>query len=433
MIPAPVALLAHKLRAIKAAFKYGFPAGDLIIIGVAGTKGKTTTCNLIARILEENGKKVAMFSTANIRVAGEESLNYSKMTTPSPEILQSFLAKAVKAGCRYAVIETSSHGLKQNRHWGIDYNVAVVTNLMADHLDYHKTAEDYRDTHLKMIGKKTYFAIINGEDKESVFLREKIINSRIFTLGLTNEAAELKILSFGKDKKNEIIISEIKKLPQGTDFNIVLLDENLGKFSLKIPGEFNAYNALGAIGAAFVLGAPPDKIKAALKKAEIIPGRVEEIIAHPEQDFRVIVDYAHSPDSLKTFYEAIVPSAKGKVIAVLGGTGDRDKTYRAKMGALADECADIAIITNEDPYSEDPETIIDQVLAGVKNKKLDETVFRISDRREAIEKAAGMAKKGDLILITGKGAEQCIVQGEKKIPWDDRKAAREALEQRFLK
>ncbi len=164
-----------------------------------------------------------------------------------------------------------------------------------------------------------------------------------------------------------------------------------------------------------------------------MPGRLENIKVSEAQDFAVIVDYAHSPDSLRAVYEAIKPSVKNRLVAVLGGTGDRDKTYRAKAGALADQFADIVIVTNEDPYSEDADSIMDQVLSGIKNKVLDSSLFRILDRKEAIRKAAELAVKDDVILITGKGSEQFMVWGDKKIPWDDREAAREVLKERFGK
>ncbi len=433
IMPSPGILFIHKLRAIKAAIRYGFPARKLKIIGVAGTKGKTTTCNLITRILEEDGKRVAMYSTANTKIAGKESLNYSKMTMPPPDILQAFLAKAVKAGCEYAVIETSSHGLVQSRNWGIDFYVVIVTNMMPDHLDYHKLAREYRDTHVVMVGPKTRFLVINGEEKHSIILREKVVNARYYASGGFDNSSNFQILCFGKNKDGEIVVSDIDINEDGSSFNLDVLKNDLGEFQIKLPGDFNVYNAVAAIGGALMLSVLVDNVKSALEKIKSIPGRVEEVTAVPGQNFQVIVDYAHSPDSIKTFYEAITPNAKERVIAVLGGTGDRDKTYRAKAGALADEFADIIIVTNEDPYSEDPEAIIDQVLAGIKDKKINETLFRISDRGEAIGKAVELAEKDDMILITGKGSEQWIVQGEKKIPWDDRKVAREALEKRFLK
>lgn len=422
-MPSGFILFTHKLRAVTAAFYYGFPGRKITVIGVAGTKGKTTTTNLIARILEEAGLKAAMFSTANMRIAGEESLNMVKLTTPSPFFLQKFLAEAAAKKCDFAVIEVSSHALIQHRLYGIDFKAAVITNLMPDHLDYHKTADAYRDSHLKMIGLKTEAIIINGEDEQIKKLNIKNKNDNL----------KLKILRFGLSKKNELVADNIELAESGVKFNAVLENKSLGSFVLKIPGRFNVYNALAAIGAGISLGIDPEKIKSALEKVSGVPGRLENIKVSDKQDFQVIVDYAHSPDSLRNVYEAVKPYVKGHLIAVLGGTGDRDKTYRAKCGALADNFADIVIVTNEDPYSEDPEDIMDQVLEGIKNKVSGKNLFRILDREEAIKKAVDLAEKDDVILITGKGSEQFMVWGDKMIPWDDREVTREALKKRFKK
>lgn len=423
LLPQDFIIFIHKARAVAAAFYYGFPGKKIKVIAVAGTKGKTTTANLVARILEEAGFRVAMFSTANARMLGEESLNTVKLTTPSPFFLQKFLAKAEKEKCDWAVIEISSHGLIQWRHYGIDFKAAVITNLMPDHLDYHKTVENYRDSHLRLIGPKTETVVINGEDKE--------IENLIRQWADSPKRRELRFTSFGLNKSNELTADSIELSESGVKFNVNFKGKNLGEFVLRIPGKFNVYNALASIGAGICLGIESGKIRKALEKVSGIPGRLESVKVSPKQDFQVIVDYAHSPDSIRNLYEAIKPHVKGRLIAVLGGTGDRDKTYRAKVGALADNFADIAIITNEDPYSENPEDIIDQVLDGVKNKTLNSDLFRILDRKEAIKKAIGLAEKGDVILITGKGSEQFMIWGDKRIPWDDREAAREILSERF--
>lgn len=441
IFPRGFILWTHKLRAMAAAFLCGFPGRKIKVIGVAGTKGKTTTTNLIAAVLEKAGYKVAMFSTANMRLAGKEFLNTVKLTTPSPFFLSKFLKKAIDEKCDYAVVEISSHALVQHRLYGIDFKKAVITNLMPDHLDYHRTADEYTRVHLKMIGPKTEAVIVNGEDGAVRNLQAKIESDNL----------KLKILQFGFAKVsdfrgygvrlsgNEVrfraehqnlpcqIISSISSFSQG----MASQGRDLGEFVLNIPGNFNAYNALAAITLGISEGIDPDKIREALAGVAGVPGRLEKIKISPGQDFEVVVDYAHSPDSLRNVYEAVKPYVKNRLIAVLGGTGDRDKTYRSRAGALADKFADIVVVTNEDPYSEDPEAIIDQVWAGIKNKKPDETLFRISDRKEAVEKAVNLAQKGDTILITGKGSEQFMIWGDKKIPWDDRKVAREALEKRF--
>jgi len=446
IIPREFILATHKLKGIAAAFYYGFPARKLRVIGVAGTKGKTTTVNLITHILEGSGYKVAMFSTANMRVNGEEFPNTEKLTTPSPFFLQKFLRDAVKKGCNYAVIEVSSHALDQSRLYGINFAIAVITNLMPDHLDYHKTADVYRDIHLEMIGPKTEAMILKGDDEQNENLIRQWAES-------PKRRQEVKILRFGLDGKfdfrghgaqmntdsvkfkveHHILHSEIISRNPKFLQSWISQGEDLGEFTLNIPGLFSVYNALAAISLGITEGIEPDRIRKALVSVWSVPGRLENIKVSGEQEFKVIVDYAHSPDSLKAVYEAIAPSVKNRLIAVLGGTGDRDKTYRAKAGALADQFADIVIVTNEDPYSEDPEVIMDQVLSGIKEKKMGENLFRLLDRREAIKKAVYLAAKDDIILITGKGSEQFMIWGDKKIPWDDREVAREVLKGKFKK
>jgi UDP-N-acetylmuramoyl-L-alanyl-D-glutamate--2,6-diaminopimelate ligase len=415
VIPHNFILQTHKFRAVLAAVIYGFPGKRIRVVGVAGTKGKTTTANMIAKILEEGGHKVAMLSTANFQIGEKKWLNDVKLTTTSPFYFQKFLAKAIKEKCDYAVVEISSHGLVQYRHWGASYRTVVLTNMMSDHLDYHKNYENYKNSHNALVTKDLENIIINYDDENlRSFLDSAISNKYAFSLKGYEEIKKFKLI-----KAEKIVLDR-----GGLEFDIASGGE---REAIKLPliGEFNIYNSLASACAGLAEGISLEKIKQALESIKNIPGRLEKI--DEGQNFGVIVDYAHSPDSLKCVYSAVKPSVKNKMIAVLGGTGDRDKTYRARGGAIADEYADIIIATNEDPYSENPEDIIDQVISGITNKKLNENLFRISDRKKAIEKAVNMAKKGDLVIITGKGAEQFMICGEHKIPWDDRAIAREFL------
>jgi len=415
IIPYNFILFTHKFRAVLAAMIYGFPGKKIRAIGVAGTKGKTTTTNMIAKILEEGGYKVAMLSTANFQIGEKKWLNDVKLTTTSPFYFQKFLAKAVKEKCDYAIVEISSHGLIQYRHWGVPYKTVVLTNMMSDHLDYHKTYENYKHSHNALITPDLENIIINYDDENlRSFLNFAAPNQYAFSLKGYKEIEKVKLI-----KAEKIVLGK-----DGLEFDIVI-DKKRETVKLPLIGEFNIYNSLAGACVGLVEKISLEKIKQALESIKNIPGRLEKI--DEGQNFEVIVDYAHSPDSLKSVYCAVKPMVKNKMIAVLGGTGDRDKTYRAKGGALVDEYADIIIVTNEDPYSENPENIIDQVLSGIKNKKLDESLFKISDRKKAIEKAINMASEGDLVIITGKGAEQFMVCGEKKIPWDDREIARDFL------
>jgi len=421
VIPYKFILLTHKIRAVLAVVIYGFPGRKIRVIGVAGTKGKTTTTNLITKVLEAGGHKVAMLSTANFQIGDKKWLNDVKLTTTSPFYFQKFLRRAVKKKCDYIVVEISSHGLIQYRHWGVSYRTVVLTNMMSDHLDYHKTYENYKNSHNALFTKNLENIIINYDDEDlRNFLNFKGIKKYVFSLKGYKEVNDAKLI-----KAEDINLTE-----KETEFNI---KTDKGQMIIKLPliGEFNIYNSLAATAVGLAENIKPVAIKKALESIKNIPGRLEKI--NEGQNFDVIVDYAHSPDSLKKVYEVVKPYVKNRLIAVLGGTGDRDKTYRSKAGAIADEFADIVIITNEDPYSEDPEKIMNQVMSGIKNKELNRNLFRISDRKEAIEKAVAMAEKDDLVMITGKGAEQFMICGEKKIPWDDREITRKAIKEKGLK
>jgi len=505
ILPYRVILWTHKIRAVFAAIFYGFPAKKMIVIGVAGTKGKTTVCNLIAKILEEDEKKVAMITTANLKIDKKEWLNKVKMTMPSSFFIQKFLRRAIKEKCEYAIVETTSHGLIQYRHWGIPYQIVVLTNLMSDHLDYHKTYENYRDSHLRLFNRNLKILILNKDDEKLKYFinppiplykrKSKKISIIYFSI---KENHSIKVNSCfrendkKKEKQADFFAKEIKLEKERTVFEIIRKrhigvspSENNDSIKINSPllGEFNVSNCLAAAAVGFVCKISLNKIKNALEKIKGVEGRLEKIEISKKQNFKVIVDYAHSPDSLKSFYETVVPNTKGKVIAVLGACGDRDKTVRPILGKLAAKYANYVIVTNEDPYSEKPEDIINQVFDGVvnflvgknthprlqkegdipeyhlqenksknthpknppnllykggnnqkKTFKENTNCWKILDRKEAIEKAINLAQKDDLVLITGKGAEQWIVygaSGEKKIPWDDRKVAREAIKRKF--
>ncbi|MCK5084424.1 MAG: UDP-N-acetylmuramoyl-L-alanyl-D-glutamate--2,6-diaminopimelate ligase [Candidatus Pacebacteria bacterium] len=419
VIPYKFILLTHKFRAVLAAIVYGSPGKKIRAIGVAGTKGKTTTTNMITKILEEGGHNVAMLSTANFQIGEKKWLNDVKLTTTSPFYFQKFLKKAVKEKCDYVIVEISSHGLVQYRHLGVPYKTVVLTNMMSDHLDYHKTYENYKYSHNALLTKNLENLIINYDDENlRSFFEFGKVKKYAFSLKGYKEVSGVKLI-----RATDMVLKE-----KETEFNIKT-DEGQMAVRSSLIGEFNVYNSLAATAVGLAENIKPITIKKALESIENIPGRLEKI--NEGQDFEVIIDYAHSPDSLKKVYEVVKPHVKNKMIAVLGGTGDRDKTYRAKMGALAEEYADIVIITNEDPYSEDPEDIMDQVMSGIKNKELNKNLFRISDRKEAVKKAMFMAERGDLVIITGKGAEQFMVCGEKKIPWDDREVARGVLKNKM--
>lgn len=403
--------LWHYPKAVLAALFYNFPAKKLIVIAVAGTKGKTTTSHLIVRVLETAGKKTAMISTAALKIGSREELNSVKMTTPSPFFLQKFIKKAVKAGCQYLILETSSHALIQHRAFGIPFKVVVLTNLMPDHLEYHKTAKDYQLSHQKMISPELQYLILNGDDSNlEEFLKAPLPVGQKIIYGLENKKT-----IFAKDIYLDLVGSSfVVETPKGSiQINLPLL------------GKFNIYNTLAALSVAFSQNINLETAKIALEKFRGTPGRMEKI--DEGQNFEVIVDYAHSPDSLTNLFEVVFSLKKNKVIAVFGACGERDAAQRPKMAEILEQNSDYIIITNDDPYGEDPEKITQDLVSGIKNKTLGQNFWKILDRRAAIEKAVSLAQKDDLVLILGKGAEQWQIFRDKKIPWDDRQITREIL------
>ncbi len=418
----------HLLLALFANYYYGQPSKKMIVIGVTGTNGKTTVVNLISWILHHSGKKTASTSTAQFFINGKKWLNDLKMTMPGRLYLQKFLAQAVASGCDYVVIETSSEGIAQNRHKGINYDVAVFTNLTPEHIEAHGSFENYRNAKLelwKILSKnktKTIadkivnkFSVINADSSQApYFLQTK--NIRHYTYAIETPAdysADIGLIN--NDSINFVLHDK-------TNDQNITVESNL-------PGKVNVYNQLAAISCCHQLGISLYDCAEALKKYPGTPGRYEFI--HCNQPFDVMVDYAHEPEALTKLYETIYPYTYNKIIHVLGSCGGgRDQARRPILGKIAGDNANIVIITNEDPYDEDPKQIMNQVLAGTKETKINpENIFLIEERKQAIKKAMELAGENDLVLITGKGAEQwlCIANGE-KIPWDDRAVVKELLE-----
>jgi len=437
-IPKPFLATYHWSLAKLSAAWYGWPSKDLIVIGVTGTNGKTTVVNLVARILEAAGEKVGLTSTVNFQIAGKEIVNATKMTMPGRFFLQKMLRKMVVAGCRYAVIETSSQGIEQYRHLGIEYDVAVFTNLTPEHIEAHGGFENYKNAKLKL------FRSLMDHKRKQIPLRGSV--KKISVVNLESEHA-WDFLEARTDKKfgyftkadeegmKEVSwpMAPIKALdvdcgPEGSSFKVRDVE-----FKLQLPGRYNVMNALAAICVALSQGIKLETAATALAKIEHIHGRFERI--DEGQDFSVIVDYAPEPESLRQLYGVLKDLPHARILHVLGSAGGgRDIARRPVLGDIAGKHADIVIVTNEDPYDDDPRKIIDQVANGAREagKKDDETLFRIDERRDALRKAIETAQKGDIVLLTGKGAEQAIVgRGGRKTPWDDRKEARKLLRDRL--
>jgi UDP-N-acetylmuramoyl-L-alanyl-D-glutamate--2,6-diaminopimelate ligase len=418
----------HFKRSVLAAIMYGFSTRRLIIIGVTGTKGKTTTSAMIWYLLQSAGYKAGLISTAQIAIGAESRLNDLKMTMPSPFVLQKLLRRMVKAGCKYAVVETSSEGLAQWRHVGINYDVAVFTNLDPEHLETHGSYENYRAAKGKLFKalvkskvKKipatapvVKTSVINIDDGEAAYFLQWPVARKI---GFTVEGKVVSNLA-------AIYSADIKDTTSHHSSFVV----NNEKVFLPVGGNFNIANATAALVVVTTLGVPLARAVNSLADFSGTPGRLEFVITKP---FSVVVDYAHTPESLEAVYKTL-KDINGRLLAVLGSCGGgRDKAKREVLGRLAGKNADLVFVTNEDPYDEDPYIIIGAVARGVRNvgKKDGENLWVNLDRREAITQALKMAKPGDTVVITGKGAEQWLcVAGGKKNPWDDRQVVKEEFD-----
>lgn len=447
----------HFLIAWLAAFVYRFPSRNLVVIGVTGTTGKTSTVYLIAKTLSTAGYKTGFTSTALFSDGTSEWLNDKKMTMPGRFFIQKTLRQMVKNKCCYAIVETTSEGIKQFRHRFINYDTLVFTGLYPEHIESHGNFEKYKETkgrlfaHLKRcstkyINDKRFVVhpknnlkkldltrvlktiIVNGDDEQVNYFLNFWSEAKI--LYTFNQEANVEY--FIRNLTSEALVKDFTIIKGGStsvtvDGVSLSIDKQLIKLNLL--GEFNAINALASYAVCANQRINGTKIKEGLESVQGLAGKLE--IINAGQNFTALVDYSFEPKALVKLYEAIALIPREKVIHVLGSTGGgRDRARRPILGKISAEKADVVIITNEDPYDEDPATIINQVAAGAEEagKILNNNLFKILDRREAIKKALMLANKNDLVLFTGKGAEQYIcVANDQKIPWDERSVVREEI------
>ena len=400
----------HFLLAFLAALIYRFPSyqRQLKVIGVTGTNGKSTVVKMVSSILEEAGFSTAYSSSIKFKIGKKEKKNVLRMTMPGRFQLQKFLREALNNNCQYVVLEVTSEGIKQHRHRFIDFDVALITNLTPEHIETHGSFEKYREAKGKLFKITKGIHILNLDD-ENIDYFLKFPAKKKYFYGL--EIKEGKIGEEDKNTKYKILTTKYKADSNGITFEI-----NNTEIRLNLLGTFNISNALAAISVALSQDLDLDICKRALEKIKGIPGRMEMVISEP---FKVLVDYAFTPNALEKVYQTMRES---RMICVLGAAGGgRDKWKRQILGKIAAKYCDTILITNEDPYDEDPMEIINQVAegAGLKAEK-------ILDRREAIKQSLKYAKPGDIVIITGKGSEPCICVAEgRKIPWDDREVVRE--------
>lgn len=405
----PIAVCAE----LSAAF-YDYPAQKLNMVGITGTNGKTTTSYLIEYFLNRSQLATALFGTLFARWPGfSQTANH---TTPFAAQLQGQLADAVKASSKYAVIEVSSHALAQNRVKGCSFEVAVFTNLTQDHLDFHKDMEDYFAAKAKLFSDEYLQgrAIINLDDPYGMRLIENTDLTKVWTYSVDNTDADLYTSNLTYEASG---VSGTLHTPRGES-----------KFRSPLVGQYNISNLLAAVGAVLHLNLDLKTIVESLSQFSGVPGRMERVEIDEEQDISVIVDYAHTPDSLENLLIAAKPFISQQTICVFGCGGDRDRTKRPLMGQAVAKLADVVVVTSDNPRTEDPQRILDDILEGIP-----ETVKPIVeiDRAAAINKAIQSARSGDGVIIAGKGHEDYQILGTEKIHFDDREVARDALGKRL--
>ncbi|MFA5183152.1 MAG: UDP-N-acetylmuramoyl-L-alanyl-D-glutamate--2,6-diaminopimelate ligase [Syntrophales bacterium] len=400
---------ARRALAEMSAEFYGHPSKKLKLIGITGTKGKTTTAFLIQSILNTAGFKAGLIGTVNF-----------PMTTPESSDLQAELARQVKEGYTHCVLEVSSHALAQDRVHGCNFAVAIFTNLSHDHLDYHKTTAEYLAAKRKLFEMLDHeaIAIINIDDKASTALIGAV-KGEVFSYGLEEARHELRNTKFN-DADAAVVGVEIRENEMAVVINGV-------EVRTPLIGTHNAYNLTAAFQCGLALGLRQAVIKEGIERVKVIPGRQEKIVSQP---FTVIVDFAHSPDSLQKLLETYKQVAQGRVIVVFGCPGDRDRAKRPIMGEIAARLADEVIITTDDPYSEDPEAIIKEIMTGIPQQGIgvesgSAKVKTIIDRREAIKAGLALAKKGDILLIAGRGHEKYQDFNGRQVPFDDKEIVKE--------
>lgn len=416
----PFRLWYHFFRAVIANIVYGFPSKDMTIIGVTGTNGKTTTSNIIAEGLRASGKKVFMFTTVNIMIWDDVVTNHSKMTSPDAFELQKWLAAAKKEGCEIAVIETASHGIKMHRNWGVNYDICVLTNITQDHLDLHRTMDDYVNTKLKIFARLMYYKRKPGVRKTGVINMDSAYKERF--LAETYDS----LYTYGNSYDANIKVSDLKNTRETMNFTVNMPWKDI-PIKTHLRGNFNVSNILAAIWVFASLGIDRETIADMVAKVKGVPGRMEEVKS--KDGFSVFIDYAHTADALENVLGTLGEmKGKGRIITVFGATGDRDTSKRPIMGQVVSNMSDVVIVTQDDDYTENPEKIIKDILPGI-DRKQGEDFWIIPDRREAIRTALVMAKKDDLILLAGKGDEHALLTNDGPIEWHEKTIVEQMLKE----
>ena len=426
-IEAPEGMAVLKVKSLQPAlekivpFFHDYPAQRMRVIGITGTNGKTSISYMLRAMLRGMGCRVGLIGTIQIMI--EDQVLPIHNTTPDIVELQHTLAMMCEQNIDYVVMEVSSHALALNRVAGIEFDTAVFTNLTQDHLDFHKTLENYK------LAKAKLFELVSSQ--------QHVKNGKTAVVNIDDAAgqtmlehAQCRHITYGIDNPATLQAADIQVLADGAQFNIKIGDSVL-PLKLHITGIFNVYNVMAAIGAAMAEGVPAPVIKTCMEEFTSVPGRFE--LVRGGQDFAVIVDYAHTPDGLENILNTARRIAKKRIITVFGCGGDRDNTKRPIIGRIAAQLSDVIIATSDNPRSEDPQRILDMVVAGVEEAAGHKMHEAIIDRREAIFHAVDIAEKDDIVIIAGKGHENYQILNEGTIHFDDKEVAMEAIQAKKAK
>lgn len=422
----------HVLRADLAAHEYGFPGKKMRVIGVTGTNGKTSTCFLIWKMLNVAGHKTGLMTTVAWGVDKLEK-QIEHMTTVDAKTLNYRMKKIADAGAEFLVLEVTSHALAQHRTFGVPIEIAVMTNVTHEHLDYHKTFENYRDAKRRLF-KMAKYGVVNEDDKSWAYFAKDV--KEYITYGINSGILRAKDVKLGTQGVEYFVDDEGSARDK-----LVANDKHLSgnkyvsgdilRIKTKIPGKFSVYNSLAAVAVGLKLGLSKEQISQGILALDSVEGRMNRVDLG--QNFEVIVDYAHTPDAFLKVYESVVPGKKGRIISLFGGAGRRDESTRSERGEIAAKYSDIVIITEDDSRDENPVEIAEEFAKGAEQAGFlrGKNLLVELNREKAIQMAVDLAKKDDIVLILGKGHEKTILRATGAVPFEDLKVTREALKKRL--
>jgi UDP-N-acetylmuramoyl-L-alanyl-D-glutamate--2,6-diaminopimelate ligase len=422
----------HVLRADLAAHQYGFPGKRMRVIGVTGTNGKTSTCFLIWKMLNAAGHKTGLMTTVAWGVDKLEK-QIEHMTTVDAKTLNFRLKKIADAGAEFLVLEVTSHALAQHRTFGVPIEIAVMTNVTHEHLDYHKTFENYRDAKRRLF-KMAKYGVVNEDDKSWAYFAKDV--KEYITYGINSGILRAKDVKLGAQGVEYSVDGEASVGDKhAAEDKHVGGDKNASgdmlRIKTKIPGEFTVYNSLAAVAVGLKLGLNKEQISQGILALDSVEGRMNRVDLG--QNFEVIVDYAHTPDAFLKVYESVVPGKKGRIISLFGGAGRRDESTRGERGEIAAKYSDIVIITEDDSRDENPAEIAEEFVNGAEQAGFlrGKNLLVELNREKAIQMAVELAKKDDIVLILGKGHEKTILRATGAVPFEDLKVTEKALRKRL--